>query len=600
MIIKVNSALSASTRSAYSLKITATDTGSPPLSSTTDVLITVNDLNDNAPVFDQATVNLDVSELASVSQVVYIVNANDADLGANGALTYSIQSGNGDLRFTLDPNNGHLTIANVLDRETTDNYNIVIIAEDAGTPQQTGTTTLSITVVDANDNAPVYTSASYPVTVDRTASIGTNMVQVSTTDADINSNGQVEYYIVSGDTDNLFIVDQTSGQVSTVGLLISASDTYNVVINAIDKGTPKLTSSATIAVTVDPPNSPSVSDFTFSVAEDVSGGTVIGTITPDNIHSPGATLNYIILSGNHNTNLAIGLTDGVLETAQLLDFEDHPNYYLTIQIQDLNNVALVYNKRCQVTLTDVNDNTPSFSSSTFTLSLVENSPIGYVVATITATDPDSGTNGDIVYSIDPSNTVANAQFAVDNAGAITVTSTPDYELLQRIAFNLFATDQGAPVALTGVTAVVVNLIDVNDDGSSSSTSTSASPFFSLECPTTASANEVISTFTAADFGLTVSPTDTVRFITMGKGVFGVGETSGEFYVSNTKLLAEDTRYVMTVVVKVQTSDNNSTGSSALVRVDAMVPSQHMVILHHSVSVTSLETQRHVGFLFCSK
>ncbi|KAK3101524.1 hypothetical protein FSP39_004214, partial [Pinctada imbricata] len=460
-LIQVNTVISASTKSSYAFKITATDTGSPQLSSTADVLISVNDLNDQVPTFDSSTYNIQVNELVTVGQAITILNANDGDLGANGVVTYRIQSGNDDHKFSLGSNDGLLSVTSVLDRETTDNYNLIVVAEDAGTPANVGTATVSITVLDANDNEPIFTQGTYPVTLGRLDPIGTAMVQLVATDRDSGANSEVEFYKISGDTDNNFLIDQTTGQVSTVNELTNAADTYDVVIHAIDKGIPKLTSTSTVRVTVVPLNTPSVSQFSFSVDETVSVSFDVGTITPDNMHNPGATIIYSIVSGNTNSDFSIGTNTGELKTAKQLNYESINEYYLTINITDQSNPTVTYNKVCRVSVLDANDNTPIFSPSVMNILLVENVPVGYTVSTVTATDPDSGTNGAIAYTIDPSNALANSMFSIQNTNEIVTTAVPDFESVTQVAFSLFAIDSGSP-SLTGVASVVIDIFDVLD------------------------------------------------------------------------------------------------------------------------------------------
>ncbi|XP_052079594.1 protocadherin Fat 4-like [Mytilus californianus] len=282
-VITVNSALDAATQSLYYLTVSAIDGGTPSLTGTCKIKININDVNDQTPSFSAAMYNLSLSELVNVNDIVFPFRASDADTGPNSIITYSIASGNGDFRFSIDPLTGDLKLAGILDRETTDSYVLEVHASDSGIPVNTGTTVLSITVTDANDNDPVYTTGSGTptlyVTTSRTTAVGTSLITTTATDADIKNNGQVEYFIISGDQDSLFNINTITGEITTANSIVPASDLYHLVIHAVDKGSIRRTATATVQVTVDPPLTPSANDYTFNVNEDASIGTNIDNVS---------------------------------------------------------------------------------------------------------------------------------------------------------------------------------------------------------------------------------------------------------------------------------------------------------------------------------
>lgn len=589
--LKVNAILNAPFRSSYALILQAVDGGTPSLVSTAEVDITVTDVNDNSPIFSPLVVSIKVNEMLNISSAIYSVYATDADAGANARLTYSILSGNGDLRFSVDPNNGKVLLRNLLDREAVSQYSLVIVAVDAGSPTKTGSLTLHIEVMDANDNTPYFIGEPYSVSLGRADTVGTYLATINGNDTDIAENALIEYFIVSGDTSDTFYLNKDTGRVTTITSLVSSPDVYSLVVHAIDKGVPKRTSTTTLTVRIDPPNSPTISDFSFTVNENVPIETPIGTVIPDPIHNPGTTIIYTILSGNYNNNLKIGLNDGVVKVARALDHEERNNYYLVVKIQDSVNTALVYNKNVYVQISDLNDNAPVFQSATMTFSdVVENSPVGLTIGQVPATDADSGLNGQVLYEIDPSDTTALTALSVTSTGHLKLSISPDYESAPRIAFVMFAKDKGTP-SLTGTVNVVIDLVDVYDNPRSAS-SNGESPFYSLECPVTAQNGDVIITVKATDFGYTVDPTDTIRYTLIGGStVFGVESTTGNLYVKDSSKLFADTRYFFTMSIRIQAPNNNVTATSALLRVDTMTPSSHMVILTHSISKTTLESQK---------
>lgn len=590
-VLKVNTVLNAPLRSSYALIVQAVDGGTPSLASTVEVDIIITDINDNSPIFSPATVVVKVNEMLNISSALYSVHATDADAGANARLTYSILSGNGDLRFSVDPNNGKVLLRNLLDREAVGLYSLIIIAVDAGSPAKTGSLTLSIEVMDANDNSPYFIGEPYSITLGRANPVGTYLTTITANDTDIMDNAVIEYFIAGGDVTNTFFLNKDTGRVSTVTSLVSSPDTYSLVIHAIDKGVPKKTSTTTLSVKIDPPYSPTSSDFSYSIDENVAIDMPVGTVIPDPIHNPGTTIEYTIISGNFHNNFKIGANDGVVKVARAIDHEERINYFLTVQIQDTVNTGLVYNKNVNVKVNDLNDNTPTFQSSTITFAaVVENSPVGLTIGQVPATDADSDLNGQVTYEIDPSDTAALTALSITSSGHLTLSISPDYESSPRIAFIVYGKDQGTP-SLTGSVNVVIDLVDVYDNPRSASNN-GQSPFYSLECPTTAKNGDVIVKVKVADFGFTIGPSDSVRYSLIGgTTLFDVGSTSGDLYVKDRSNLFDDTRYFFSMSVRIQTSGNNVTATSALFRVDTMTPTKHMVVLTHSISKTTVESQK---------
>lgn len=593
-VITVSSALDAATQSLYYLTVSAIDGGTPSLTGTCKVKITISDINDQTPSFSAAMYNLSLSELVNVNDIVFPFRASDADTGPNSIITYSIASGNGDFRFSIDPLTGDLKLAGILDRETTDSYILEVQASDSGIPVNTGTTVLSITVTDANDNDPVYTSGpgtqTLYVTTSRTSAVGTNLITITATDADINNNGQVEYFIISGDQDSLFNINTISGEITTANSIVPANDLYQLVVHAVDKGSIRRTATATVQVTVDPPLTPTANDYTFNVNEDASIGTNIGTVAPDPVHAPGSTMKFSIISGDTNNDFAIHQINGLISTAKLLNHFTKSEYYITVFVEDQGDTSIKYNKAVRITVVDVNDNTPVFPVPNHALSVVENSPVGISIGSVTATDNDVGVFGTITYEIDPTNTIATSLVTVDNSGKISLIASPDFEALTLFSFFLFAKDGGVP-SLTGTSTINVNIIDVNDvDPSVVGNPTPG--YFSLECPSNANTRDVITLLEPDDFGITTSTTDTVQYITMNdRGVFDFNTTSGEFYVKNSNYLYDQTRYIMWVVLRVQSATGQSNGTSAMIRVDSVTPNLHLVVLKHSVTADVVEAQK---------
>ncbi|OBS79666.1 hypothetical protein A6R68_22132, partial [Neotoma lepida] len=127
--------------------------GSPALTGTGTINVLVDDINDNVPTFASNIHFTEIPEDAPTGTDVLLVNASDADAAANAIISYSIIGGNS--QFTINPSTGQIITSALLDRETKDNYTLVVVASDAGSPESlSSSTSVLVTVTDVNDNPP--------------------------------------------------------------------------------------------------------------------------------------------------------------------------------------------------------------------------------------------------------------------------------------------------------------------------------------------------------------------------------------------------------------------------------------------------------------
>ncbi len=160
----------------YTVSVTATDHGHPPKSDTTDIEIVIDDVNDNAPKFSSAAYSARVYEDAFVGESVLTVEATDRDAGLNGRVRYTFEGGDsGDGDFMLDPTSGVLRIAAPLDHEHTAAYQLVAYAVDRGTPERSTAVTISVDVIDINDNAPQFESSEIHAYIAENSPVGTTV-----------------------------------------------------------------------------------------------------------------------------------------------------------------------------------------------------------------------------------------------------------------------------------------------------------------------------------------------------------------------------------------------------------------------------------------
>ncbi|KAM9181143.1 protocadherin-11 X-linked isoform 4-T4 [Dugong dugon] len=224
----------------YSFTVLAKDNGMPPLMANATVLVTVLDQNDNSPIFTHNEYNFYVPENLPRHGTVGLITVTDPDYGENSAVTLSILDVNDD--FTIDPQTGVIRPNISFDREKQESYTFYVKAEDGGRVSRSSTAKVTINVVDVNDNKPVFvvpsTNYSYEL-VPPSTNPGTMVFKVIAIDSDTGMNAELRYSIVGGNTKDLFIIDQTTGNI-TLKEKCAAADLglHRLVVKAKDLGQP--------------------------------------------------------------------------------------------------------------------------------------------------------------------------------------------------------------------------------------------------------------------------------------------------------------------------------------------------------------------------
>ena len=239
----------------YQFSIRATDQAATPTDpfavDTASVTITVLDVNDNTPVFNQSAYCSTVSENQVLVTPIISFTATDGDSGTNAVLSYSITSGNDQGAFSLDSISGVLLIAGALDRETTASYNLTVQVADGGNPSLSSRVNATITIDDENDNSPVFSQDSYTVILPYNELEEWSTV-VTATDQDIGSNAAITYSVTDGDTAGIFTIDAESGNITITGMLnTNESSSFSLTVQATDGGIPQNTAQAIVMITVD-------------------------------------------------------------------------------------------------------------------------------------------------------------------------------------------------------------------------------------------------------------------------------------------------------------------------------------------------------------
>uniref|UniRef100_A0A3Q3W0X5 Cadherin domain-containing protein n=1 Tax=Mola mola TaxID=94237 RepID=A0A3Q3W0X5_MOLML len=180
----------------------------------------VQDVNDNSPQFNEELIHIEIQESAVRGARYVIEEAHDADIGQNSVQQYSLKK-NDHFVLAANGNTIELVLDKELDREKQHEINLLLTALDGGSPQRSGTVVIHVTVLDANDNAPVFSQAVYKASLPENSPPDTVVIHVSATDADEGVNGDVTYQFghVSDDDVNMFSIDPKTGEIRVSGVI---------------------------------------------------------------------------------------------------------------------------------------------------------------------------------------------------------------------------------------------------------------------------------------------------------------------------------------------------------------------------------------------
>ncbi|NXB58155.1 CELR2 protein, partial [Struthidea cinerea] len=441
----------------YSFGVEAQDQGTPPMASTASVSVTILDVNDNSPEFTQREYGARLNEDAAVGTSVLTVSAVDRD--ANSVITYQISSGNTRNRFSITSQSGGglLSLALPLDYKLERQYLLTIAASDGDTAQ------VVVNVTDANTHRPVFQSSHYTVNINEDRPVGTTVVVISATDEDTGENAHITY--VMEDSIPQFRIAAETGAVTTqMELDYEDQVSYTLAITARDNGIPQKSDTTYLEILVSDvnDNAPQFLRHSYqgSIYEDVPPFTSILQVSAtDRDSGLNGRVFYTFQGGEDGDgDFIIESTSGIVRTLRRLDRENVPLYSLRAFAMDKGVPARRTPVEILVTVLDVNDNPPVFEQDEFDIFVEENSPIGVVVARITATDPDEGTNAQIMYQIVEGNIPEVFQLDIFS-GELTALADLDYEAKAEYIMVVQATS--AP--LVSRATVHVRLRDANDN-----------------------------------------------------------------------------------------------------------------------------------------
>ncbi|KAM7169642.1 cadherin-23 isoform 3-T3 [Macrochelys suwanniensis] len=463
----------------YTLVVTATDQCPIPsrrLTTTTTVLVNLNDINDNQPTFPRAYEGpFDITE-GQPGPRVWTFLAHDGDSGPSGQVEYSIIGGDPLGEFVISPVEGELRVRKdgELDRENIAFYNLTIAAKDRGTPPLSSTVMVGVCVLDINDNDPVLLNLPMNLSLSENTSISSSVTRILAHDADSGRNALLTFNITAGNAENTFYINGTTGFVY-VSRPLDREQVAEYRLTVTVKDNPENTRNArrdfdllVISVADENDNRPlfTQSSYQAEVMENSPAGTPITVLNGpvlalDNDQGINALVRYQLLGMpmdlfivNNRTGVILVKPGRVIDREALLN----PRLELTLVAEDvgkLNSTA-----RLTVTILDDNDNRPLFDPAVVTVQLQENSPPGFSVLQVMATDADSGLNQQLSYRIEGG---AQDKFLLNaNSGVIRVANiTIDREERDTYRLTVVAVDRGMP-PLSGTATINILVDDVND------------------------------------------------------------------------------------------------------------------------------------------
>ncbi|EAW61938.1 protocadherin gamma subfamily A, 5 [Homo sapiens] len=440
------------------------------------VEVEIIDINDNFPRFRDEELKVKVNENAAAGTRLVLPFARDADVGVNSLRSYQLSS---NLHFSLDVVSGtdgqkypELVLEQPLDREKETVHDLLLTALDGGDPVLSGTTHIRVTVLDANDNAPLFTPSEYSVSVPENIPVGTRLLMLTATDPDEGINGKLTYSFRNEEEkiSETFQLDSNLGEISTLQSLdYEESRFYLMEVVAQDGGA--LVASAKVVVTVQDvnDNAPEVilTSLTSSISEDCLPGTVIALFS---VHDGDSGENGEIACSIPR-NLPFKLEKSVdnyyhLLTTRDLDREETSDYNITLTVMDHGTPPLSTESHIPLKVADVNDNPPNFPQASYSTSVTENNPRGVSIFSVTAHDPDSGDNARVTYSL-AEDTFQGAPLSSyvsinSDTGVLYALRSFDYEQLRDLQLWVTASDSGNPPLSSNV-SLSLFVLDQNDN-----------------------------------------------------------------------------------------------------------------------------------------
>ncbi|XP_039409728.1 cadherin-23 isoform X8 [Corvus cornix cornix] len=500
--------------------------------------------------------------------------ALDADQGSNAVVTYQLLKASLNL-FVINNKTGVVSVkpGGAIDREALldPHLEFTLVACDVGGLNSTAS--LAVTILDDNDNRPIFQPASITARLLENSPPGFSVLQVTATDADSGLNQQLDYRIEGGGQDR-FLIDATTGVIRVANITIDREerDAYRLMVVAVDQGTPALSGTATISIVIDDINDCRPEFInpiqTVSIPESAPPGTVVAEVTAiDRDLHP--RLEYYLLGivARDDTDalvpeqqgaFAVDFRTGAVKIKTPLNRELVATYEVTISVHDnasevIDRSVSVPNAKLTVNVLDVNDNTPRFRPfgvTYFTERILEGATQGTTLISISAVDPDKGANGQITYELLNLSPEGYACLEDPSAGKVVANRTVDYEEVQWLNFTIRASDNGSPRRSAEI-PVYLQIVDINDNNPVFSQPSYQKAVFEDVPLGTVIVRVMATDADSGQFAL-------IQYsLSDGEGKFGINPNTGDIYILSALDREKKDRYTLTAVARDNPGDVSS-------------------------------------------
>ncbi|XP_040264648.1 cadherin EGF LAG seven-pass G-type receptor 3 [Bufo bufo] len=462
--IQVISPLDFESEREYTLRVRAQDSGRPPLSNNTGMIsVQVLDINDHAPIFVSTPFQVNVLENVPLGHSVIHIQAVDADYGENARMEYKLLGVSSTTPFVINSATGWITVSGQLDRETEERYLFGVEARDHGNPSLSASASITITILDVNDNRPEFTQREYFIRLNEDASVGTSVLSVTAIDRDVNS--IISYQITGGNTRNRFAISTQGGAgLITLSLPLDYKQErrYVLTVTASDR---ILHDNCFVHINITDANTHrpvfQSAHYTVDINEDRPiGSTVVIISAADDDVGENARITYFL--EDNIPQFLINPDSGAITLNALLDYEDQMIYSLAVVAKDNGIPQKSDTTYVEIMVNDVNDNAPQFLNTQYHGIVSEDAPPFTSVLQISATDRDSHTNGRVQYTFQNGED-GDGDFTIEpTSGIIRTVRKLDRETVPFYELTAYAVDRGIPPQRSPV-RIQVAVQDVNDN-----------------------------------------------------------------------------------------------------------------------------------------
>ncbi|XP_066573653.1 protocadherin alpha-6-like [Amia ocellicauda] len=544
--------------------------------------VEIVDRNDHSPNFPVQEKHLEIAESTLPGARFPLEAAHDPDVGINSLRSYKLcQNEHFELEVKdrgEDNKIPFLILKKPLDREIDPEMKLLLTAYDGGKPERQGSVNITITVIDINDNAPVFDQQVYSVVLNENVPADTFVIRVHATDLDEGANRDIMYsfdHSVRNKAFDLFQLDSNTGEITVKGLIdFEEKGIYEIDVQATDRGPVALTGHCSVIIKIKDVNDNApeieVTSLSNQIPEDSSPGTAIALISVSDIDSDNNGQVVCKLTENLPFELKPSFQENLysLVTKSRLDREMVSQYNITITANDNGQPSLSSLKTITIQISDINDNSPVFARNPYSFYLDENNVPGTSIFSVSASDRDQNENALVSYHIWKGDRTDDSVVSYLNInsenGNIYALKSFDFETLKNFQFQVIAKDSGEP-SLSGNVTVQVFILDQNDNAPVilSPLSTNGSAEAVEEIPRNVNAGYLVTKVRAydADIGYNAWLSFSLQQIT-DPTLFSLERHTGE--IRTLRQITETDTTEHTLIIQVKDNGNISLSTTATV------------------------------------